>query len=149
MDQSFLKNGRFGVLGYCYDGRSFQNANNYYYDIDKNVLYFHRSVEGFTTEVLGEKSAVSYLVLEMGEVREGKTPQDITVSYESVMVYGECEPIAENEEKLWALKKLWLKYATMAGSGAKDVEISDATLTHTAVYRIRIDHLQAKADLPK
>ena len=124
--EEILENGEYGVLATIGDdGYPYAIPLSYVYD---GGIYFHCAPTGHKMDNIKYNDKVSFCV-----VGRAKTlPEELSVDYQSVIVFGRAK-IIEGEEKNNALGKLMAKYAP-----DKDCR-ADAT-----VVKIDIEHISAK-----
>ena len=107
--------------------------------VEGDFIYFHGALEGQKVENI--KSNPNVCVTCIGETR--LVPKNFTTEYESAVAHGICEVIEDEEEKIFALRKICEKFA------ASNLENFDkaikASLHRTAIFKIEIKSLTGKA----
>ena len=121
-----LKGGEYGVLATSgEDGYPYTVPLSYIYDA---AIYFHCASTGHKIDNIKYNDKVSFCV-----VGRAKTvPEELSVDYQSVIVFGRAK-IIEGAEKRSALGKLMQKYAPESNC-----------LTDATVVKIEIEHISAK-----
>ncbi len=104
---------------------------------DAITLYFHGATEGRKYELLALDNRVSFEMDCGHTLMLDEVDQNCTMAYESVMGRGTLEILPE-EEKLAAICVLMGHYR------AEDFPYNPASLSHTAVMRLRVESVTAK-----
>ena len=119
------------------DGRPYAVALNLVRDGEK--LYFHCAMEGKKTDSLRKNPEVCISFVD----GVSPVPDKFTTLYESAVVRGKAAEVTEDEEKIHALRMLCEKLtpSNMENFG----EAIECSLRRTAVWRIDIDEVTAKA----
>ena len=73
--REFLHQCQWGTMGLVADEKPFLNVNLYYYDEEKQALYFHTAREGRTRFFLEPASEVIFNISEMGRLLPAKMAQ--------------------------------------------------------------------------
>lgn len=133
-----LKRGEYGILSTMgTDGRPYGIPVNYV--VQEDAIFFHCATEGQKIENITANQGVSFCVV-------GKTeliPEKFSTRYESVVVSGTADVIADATLKKNTLRALIAKYAP-DHTAAGEVYI-DRLMNQTTVVRVSIDHLAGKA----
>ena len=108
-----------------------------------DALYFHTAKEGRKIDCLSHSPSVH--VVCVGDVERAK--DKFTTGYECAMADGVCREVADEAEKLHALRLISEKY-TPAHMDAFDKEVA-ASLARTGVYRIDLGTVTGKAKVLK
>ncbi len=104
-----------------------------------NVLYIHCATEGHKLDNIAHDARVSYCAVRSAKV----VPAASTVLYESAVVFGRADLVADPEEKRKALISLIQRFR---GECSAETEAGlDKCGPETSVIRIRIEHLTRKA----
>ncbi|HMM20407.1 MAG TPA: pyridoxamine 5'-phosphate oxidase family protein [Selenomonadales bacterium] len=135
--EEILRGGDYGVLS--------MNSGDYAYGVPLSYvytggcIYFHCAPEGKKLDLIRDDGKVSFCV-----VGEATTlAEQFSVRYKSAVVFGRAVVVTADDEKLKALVALIEKYTpTNLENGKKYVHNAHAK---TAVIRLDIDHLTAKA----
>ena len=133
-----LKRGEYGILSTTgADGRPYGIPVNYV--VQEDAIFFHCATEGQKIENITANRGVSFCVV-------GKTeliPEKFSTRYESVVVSGTADVIADDTLKKDALRALIAKYAP--DHIAAGEAYIDKLMNQTTVVRVSIDHLAGKA----
>lgn len=110
---------------------------------DGNAVYFHTAKEGKKIDAFSANPHVWFVCV--GDVKSATN--SFTTAYESAMFEGDCVEVADEEEKIRALKLLCEKYTP--SNMEKFDEAIRASLARTGVYRTEICNLTGKAKVLK
>lgn len=108
----------------------------------KAVIYFHCAKQGMKIDMLRKNPKVCV----EGDIfiKVEKTEHGITTRYESVIGFGECEFVSDEEEIIHGLKLLTERY------GYEDYPLERCRgLQHLYVGKIIINELYGKRNLPE
>lgn len=108
----------------------------------KAVIYFHCAKQGMKIDMLRKNPKVCV----EGDIfiKVEKTEHGITTRYESVIGFGECEFVSDEEEIIHGLKLLTERY------GYEDYPLERCRgLQHLHVGKIIINELYGKRNLPE
>lgn len=131
-----LQDGLYGVLATTGDdGHPYGVPLAYV--VEGNRLYFHGSPYGQKIKNLRENPRVSFTVVADAAVE----PEHYTLTYRSVIAFGEVVPILDSAAKRTVIKSLCEKYGA-AFHAAK----LDPRLNATAVFCMNIEYLAGKAN---
>ncbi len=108
---------------------------------DRIVVYFHSALEGKKIELIKKNPHVCI----EGDIfhRTQETAHGITVHYESVIGFGECRFVEEQEEIVHGLELVMKHYGYLERS----VEQCGST-AHVAVGKIVLNEVSGKRNLP-
>jgi nitroimidazol reductase NimA-like FMN-containing flavoprotein (pyridoxamine 5'-phosphate oxidase superfamily) len=107
---------------------------------DGDDLWFHAAKAGHKLDCLRAAPAVCVEVDHFIGLRTGpRACDDWSSSYESVIGFGTAEIVEDPDAKQHGLRTLMRKY-----SGREDWEFPDASVSGTAVVRIRLESLTGK-----
>ncbi len=100
-------------------------------------IYFHSAKQGYKTVAIGTGGRVAFCA-----VAEQRTvPEELSVYYRSVIAFGRCDEIFDEQTHAHALRLICDKYAP----GSPDVAASlEKYGPHTAVYCIDVDGITGK-----
>lgn len=129
----------FLSLGITENGYGYGIPISYAYDKEENSLYFHCAMEGQKIEMLKDNNKVSFCVV--GNTRP--IAEQFTTLYESVIAFGKVDMNLSDDEKRKALRLLVQKYSP--GHEAMGESYMDKSWNRTFSFKIRIEHLSAKA----
>ena len=136
--KALLRTERRGVLAmYGMEDYPYAIPINYYYDEEKQRICFHSARAGHKADALAACDKVCFTVYGHEEARE-----EAWAPYmQSVVLFGRCRPITDQEEKLAALRLFGNKY--YPDSTLVEEEIS-ADGRAVQMYEILIEHLSGK-----
>lgn len=108
----------------------------------KTTVYFHCAKRGLKVDLIGQGASVCV----EGDVFWGFDPikHGITTRYESIIGFGLCEPVDDPDERVKGLNLL----CDHCGLGGYDIT-DCSSLQATLVYRISLDSITGKRNLPK
>jgi nitroimidazol reductase NimA-like FMN-containing flavoprotein (pyridoxamine 5'-phosphate oxidase superfamily) len=109
---------------------------------DGEWIYFHGAREGHKIDNLKNRNRVCLSCV--GNVKE--PPDHFTVVYESAIVFGIAEEVAEDEEKVRALRLLCERHTPANMAAFDDAMARDYKAT--GVWKIRIEEISGKQRLP-
>ncbi|PXV63128.1 hypothetical protein CLV62_11510 [Dysgonomonas alginatilytica] len=136
-----LNTSEFGFLslGTSENGYAYGIPISYAYEEETNSLFFHCALEGQKLDEIKKNNKVSFCVV-------GKTnpiADEFTTLYESVIAFGDAHIDLSDDEKRKALRLLVKKYS--AGFEEIAEKYMDKSWNRTAVFKIEIKHITAKA----
>lgn len=129
----------FLSLGAGENGYPYGIPLSYAYDESTNSLYFHCASEGHKLDAIAKNNKVSFCIVGVTK----PIAEEFTTLYESVIVFGTANTELSDEEKRKALRLLVKKYSP----GFEEIgeKYMDKSWDRTAVFRIEIEHITAKA----
>jgi nitroimidazol reductase NimA-like FMN-containing flavoprotein (pyridoxamine 5'-phosphate oxidase superfamily) len=135
--KALLARGEYGILSTSdKDNRPYGIPLNYV--VMEDCIFFHCATEGQKLENITANHGVSFCVVGETQLLPGK----FSTRYESVVVSGNADIIADDALKRNALRALITKYAPdHAIAGAAYI---DKRMHRTAVVRVSIDHMVGK-----
>lgn len=104
-------------------------------------IYFHCAKEGKKIDALRHASRVCVNAVSHSE----SSQQEFTTYYASCILYGTCNEVTEEEEKIEALRSLAVRYNPQIMEGFEE-ELHKFWKV-TAVYRIDIDEISGKSNM--
>ena len=109
---------------------------------DGESLYFHTALKGRKIDMMMKNSTVCF-EFESGVkiIEDPQTPCDWSVSFRSVIGYGEVEEVTDREQKIAGLNKIMIHYS------GKSWDFTSAPLNGVRIWKILITHLSAKQSL--
>lgn len=136
-----LNTSEFGFLslGTSENGYAYGIPISYAYEEETNSLFFHCALEGQKLDEIKKNNKISFCVV-------GKTnpiADEFTTLYESVIAFGDAYIDLSDDEKRKALRLLVKKYS--AGFEEIAEKYMDKSWNRTAVFKIEIKHITAKA----
>ncbi|MFV0418406.1 MAG: pyridoxamine 5'-phosphate oxidase family protein [Dysgonomonas sp.] len=129
----------FLSLGISENGYGYGIPISYAYDEDSNSLYFHGALEGQKLDMIKQNNKVSFCVVGVTK----PIADQFTTLYESVIAFGSVYTDLSEEDKRKALRMLVKKYSP--GFEELGDKYMDKSWSRTAVFRIDIEHITAKA----
>lgn len=129
----------FLSLGTSENGYAYGIPISYAYEEETNSLFFHCALEGQKLDEIKKNNKISFCVV-------GKTnpiADEFTTLYESVIAFGDAHIELSDDEKRKALRLLVKKYS--AGFEEIAEKYMDKSWNRTAVFKIEIKHITAKA----
>lgn len=108
----------------------------------KTTIYFHCAKRGLKIDLIGQGADVCV----EGDIFLGFDPvkHGITTRYESIIGFGRCEPVDDSDERMKGLNLL----CDHCGFAGYDIA-NCSSLKGTLVYRIVLDSITGKRNLPK
>jgi nitroimidazol reductase NimA-like FMN-containing flavoprotein (pyridoxamine 5'-phosphate oxidase superfamily) len=107
------------------------------------AIYFHCAVQGHKIDNIRRDNRVCYTVVGRTRVVQA----ELTVEYESAVVFGRAEIIEDKQEKSSAMLKICEKYTPEFMGKAE--EIIPKALDKMLIGKITIDHISGKAKAGK
>ncbi len=136
--KELLKTAKRGVLAInSEDGYPYGVPINYFYDEDNNKIYFHSSKIGYKVDLLKLSDKVSFTIFGKEIIKDEAWAPYVR----SVIVFGKCLPIKNDDEALEAIYKFALKYNPNKEMVDKEVEESFKAVQ---MYEINIEHVSGK-----
>lgn len=136
-----LENSEYGFLslGIAENGYGYGIPISYAYDEAASSLYFHCAPEGQKLDMLKANNKVTFCVVGVTK----PIANQFTTLFESVIVFGLATTDLSDDEKRKALRLLVKKYSK--GFEELGEKYMDKSWDRTAVFRIDIEHITAKA----
>ena len=139
--QELLQTSEYGFLslGITQSGYAYGIPISYAYYEATNSLYYHCALEGQKLDILKENDKISFCVV--GTTKP--IASQFTTLFESVIVFGTAHLDLSDDEKRKALRLLVKKYSP----GFEEIgeKYMDKSWNRTAVFKISIEHITAKA----
>ena len=133
-----LINARRGVLAVNGDDNyPYAIPINYYYDIDKQKIFFHSSSIGHKVDALNKSSKVCFTVTGNEEIKDEQWAPYV----KSVVVFGCCKKIEDEKQKQTRLKQFATKY--YPNENMVDEEMLRSSKA-ASMYEISIEHISGK-----
>jgi uncharacterized protein len=136
--KQLLKNERRGVLAVNGDdGYPYAVPLNYYYDEQRQKIYFHGSAEGHKADAIRACDKVCFTVYgNISIKKEAWAPY-----VQSAVVFGRCRMLEYSAESMSYLKMIAMKYYP-------DESLADSGVAsggkNTQIYEIDIEHISGK-----
>jgi nitroimidazol reductase NimA-like FMN-containing flavoprotein (pyridoxamine 5'-phosphate oxidase superfamily) len=153
---ALLKRAPVGVLATVQEDQPYLNPNLFVYDETRHAIYMHSARIGRTHDNLeqGEQETkVCFSASEMGRLLPASEALEMSVEFNSVIVFGRARIVEDAEEARRMLQMLLDKYFSHLKSGQDYRPIQPEELKRTAVYCIQIEtwsgkRKQVDADFP-
>lgn len=136
--EALLRDSRRGVLAVNGDdGYPYAIPVNYLYDAENQKIYFHGARAGHKVDALRRSDKVCFTVYDHETIRaEAWAP-----FMQSIVAFGRCHLIEDDEKSAALLKRLAMKY--YPDEHLADEEIARAGRA-AQLFEIEIEHLSAK-----
>ena len=141
---SFLQRAQFGSVASVEEGQPFINPVIFVYEPTAHALYFHTGRAGRIYANLTANPRLCFNACEMIGLIAGTAAAGFDVVYESVMVFGQAQVIAEAAEATHVLQLLLAKYFPHLRYGEDYQPIVPEQLTPTAVWRVPVEAWSGK-----
>lgn len=133
-----LSTSRRGILAVNGDGGyPYAIPINYYYDKEKQKIYFHSALSGHKSDALKSSDKVCFTVYGNEQILD----EPWAPYMQSVVIFGKCHPIEDPAQVLYQVKRFAMKY--YPDEATADREITES-LHHMAMYEITIEHICGK-----
>jgi len=133
-----------GVLATADGGQPFVNSNLFVYDEGEHVIYLHTAARGRTRTTVLEHPAAAFTVFEIGRLVPAPLAVDFTAEYASVVVFGQLAIVDDPGHKRAVLGRWFTKYWPELAAGRDFVDVTDAEVARTTVYRLAIESWSGK-----
>ncbi len=140
--ERILMTSEIGYLGVLGDNRyPYVIPLGFCYDNSKGRIYFHSALAGHKLDAIKEHAKVCFSVVGPTTV----LPDDFSLAYESVVVFGKAH-VVDGVEKRQLLQKMFDKYFLGKGkvSVQEGLEYIDENIDKTIVVGIDIEHMTGK-----
>ena len=128
-----LRRGTHGVMAIIADDDyPYAVPINYYYNEEKNVIYFHGANKGMRWDYMKENPKVSFCVVDLDQ----NDPENYSTNFRSVICYGRARIVEDDAEYHKALVDLTTKFVKGVHSAeeiVKQIEIEKAQCGVTAI----------------
>ena len=137
--RDILKSCNLGTLSLVTpDGLPYGVPINYYYDEAANALYLHCALKGKKIDCLQSHPEVSFSVYKNPVIIQER----FTTHYDSAIVTGRAEIMADSEEKRGAL--ITFSMALAPDGAYRLAEVVDKYWKAVAIIKIQIDKIEGK-----
>ena len=148
-----LGRARIGHVATRWDDQPFITPTNFWYDPERNEIYFHSNIVG-RVRANAERSsargeAVCFEASEFGRFLPSNVALEFSLQYESVICFGTIRVVEEAEEKRRGLYGLLAKYFPGMRAGEEYRPIAGDELKRTSVYAIAIRSWSGKRNWPE
>lgn len=142
---SLLDEARHGVLSMA-DAAGRPYAVPLSYGREGDRILFHCAETGQKLDVLRANPHAVFCVMDAGAVNPGENPCSTSVSYRSVLVFGQVAEITAPKEKLAALDVICRHHGIpVPPAGTPGAEAYAQRAQHTVVLAMEMEHLSGKA----
>lgn len=137
--REFLSRAHTGHIATHWDEQPFITPTNFWYDPERNEIYFHSNITGRVRANSQRHSQVCFEASESGKLLPSNTALEFSIQYESVIVFGTIRLLEDPEEQRRVLYGLISKYFPGMVAGEHYRPITDQELKRTSVYAIAIE----------
>jgi len=142
--KAFLIRCQVGHIATHWDDQPFITPVLYWYDPDKNKIYFHTATKGRLLANIKRDNKVCFEASEIGEIFASKRACDFCMQYESAIVFGKMHLVEDREEQNYALYGLIKKHFPDMEVGVDFEPVNDDELAKTSVLAISIESWSGK-----
>ena len=142
--RGFLQRASIGHVATRWDDQPFITPTNFWYDVDRHVIYFHSNVVGRIRANAERHDRVCLEACEFGRLLPSNVALEFSIQYESVIAFGSIRLVADADEQRHALYGLLKKYFPDMTPGQEFRPITDQELKRTSVYAIHIESWSGK-----
>ena len=142
--EDFLRRAPIGHIATRWDGQPFITPTLFWYDHEREAIYFHSNVSGRVRANAERHPEVCFEACEMGKLLPSNVALEFSIQYESVMVFGAVSVLDDDADKRRALQGLLEKYFPGMQAGRDYRPITDAELKRTSVYAVKIESWSGK-----
>ena len=142
----FLAEQRSGVLGLVDGDGPHLVTQLFVYDEDAGAVFLHGAQAGRAPGVVagGDAPRAAFTTSETGRFVPADEPVNFTVEYASVVAYGTVDLVEDAAEKRRVLERFMAKFAPHLEADEDYVEIREASVDRTAVYRLDVTSWSGK-----
>ena len=140
----FLNEVQIGHIATRWDTQPFINPSTFWYNRDKNEIYFHSNAVGRVRTNSEMHPEACFEAFRSGRLLPSNIPLEKSMQYESVVTFGKIRVVEDFGEKREYLQGLLDKYFGEMESGKDYRPITDDELKQTSVYVIGIDSWSGK-----
>lgn len=136
----------YGVLSLAWpDGSPYAVPINYGYDGASNTIFMHCAAAGQKLDILRRNPKAAFSVVEMGPVIQGDVACATSISFRSVMAFGQVIEVRDQPGKLHGLQVICAACGVPAPASGSDNAADFAKRAEaTAVLALRIEHCSGK-----
>ncbi|MBQ4466881.1 MAG: pyridoxamine 5'-phosphate oxidase family protein [Firmicutes bacterium] len=139
--RDILERGTHGVMAIMADDDfPYAVPINYYYDHEKQKIYFHGANKGMRWDYMMERPKVSFCVVDMDQ----NDPENYSTNFRSAICYGTARVVEEEEEYYDALVKLTTKFVKGVHTAEEIVKQIDIERAQCGVTAIDIEFITGK-----
>jgi nitroimidazol reductase NimA-like FMN-containing flavoprotein (pyridoxamine 5'-phosphate oxidase superfamily) len=149
----FLHQVEVGHIATRWDDQPFITPTTFWYDPDRNEIYFHSNVTGRLRANCERHPQVCFEASRSGKLLPSNVALEFSIQYESVVAFGRIRVLKDgdggDEEKRRALYGLIKKYFPDMEPGQHYRPITAAELKRSAVYAIAVESWSGKRNWPE
>lgn len=119
------------------DGYPYAIPINYFYDEKREKIYFHGAKAGYKVDCLKKSDKICFTVYGDEEVKD----LDWAPYLKSVVIFGRCHIVEDQEELFRSLKVYALKYYPDEKMVDEEIELAK---TAVSMFEIEIEHISGK-----
>ena len=142
--RAFLLRAAIGHVATRWDDQPFITPTNFWYDVERHVIYFHSNSVGRVRANAEKHDRVCFEASEFGRFLPSNVALEFSIQYESVIAFGSIRVVNDVDEQRHALYGLLKKYFPTMTPGQEFRPITDQELKRTSVYAIAIDSWSGK-----
>ncbi|MBN1145662.1 MAG: pyridoxamine 5'-phosphate oxidase family protein [Anaerolineales bacterium] len=142
--RSFLERAQVGHVGTRWDEQPFVTPVLFWYDSQRNEIYFHTNITGRLQANSERHEQVCFEACKMGKLLPATVALEFGVQYESAVVFGRIHLLQDPEDQRRVLYGLIEKYFPGMTPGEHYRPITELELKRTAVFAIAIDSWSGK-----
>ena len=147
--RAFLQRAQIGHVATRWDDRPFITPTSFWYDPERNAIYFHSNSVGRVRANCERHEKVCFAASESGRYLPSNVALEFSLQYESAIVFGTVRVLEDDEEKRRALYGLFEKYFPNIKPGREYRPITDQELNRTSVYAIQVESWSGKRNWPE
>ena len=140
----FLHIATVGHIATRWDDQPFITPSTFWYDEEKNEIYFHSNVKGRVRANVDRHPEVCFEASQEGQPLPSNVALNFSIQYSSVVAFGKVRVIEDEEESKRALYGLINKYFPSMKPGEEYRPITDNELARTSIYAIEIESWSGK-----
>jgi len=142
--RSFLQRALIGHVATRWDDQPFITPTNFWYDAERNEIYFHSNIVGRIRANSERHDRVCFEASEFGSFLPSNVALEFSIQYESVIAFGAIRVLDDDDDRRRVLHGLLKKYFPAMTPGKEYRPITDQELKRTTVYAIAIESWSGK-----
>ena len=136
-----LERGTHGVMSIMADDDyPYGVPINYYYDKDKERIYFHGANKGMRWDYMKENPKVSFCVVDLDQ----NDPENYSTNFRSVICFGRARIVEDEEEYYQALVDVTTKFVKGVHTAEEIVKQIDIERAQCGVTAIDVEFMTGK-----
>jgi nitroimidazol reductase NimA-like FMN-containing flavoprotein (pyridoxamine 5'-phosphate oxidase superfamily) len=140
----FLMTSKIGHIATRWDEQPFITPSTFWFDVGKNILYFHSNIVGRVRANIERHPEVCFESSDFGRFLPSNIALEFSLQYQSVIVFGKIRIVDDLQEKKRGLYGLIEKYFPGMKSGEDYRPITEKELKRTSLYAIQIESWSGK-----